>query len=151
MAKKMRIRGYAALFNSWSHNLGGFIEQIAPGAFDEALKKKPDVVCNIQHTGGLTTVARTSNGSLRLWVDDKGLAYEADLVDTNAGRDLYEQCRTGCIHESSFCFRITKSDEQWDFSCKPAKRTITGIYELLDVAPVDHPAYPKTSVWAVSE
>lgn len=32
-----RIVGYAAKFNTRSNNLGGFVEVIAPGAFDDVL------------------------------------------------------------------------------------------------------------------
>ncbi|NDG19711.1 MAG: hypothetical protein EB117_15790, partial [Betaproteobacteria bacterium] len=41
--KKAVISGYAAVFNSESRNLGGFVETIHPEAFDEVLATAPDV------------------------------------------------------------------------------------------------------------
>ena len=33
------IAGYAAVFGQYSQNLGGFVEMIAPGAFDRVLRE----------------------------------------------------------------------------------------------------------------
>ena len=43
------ITGYAAVFDSESRNLGGFIETIHRRAFDRVLASKPDVVGVYNH------------------------------------------------------------------------------------------------------
>ncbi len=42
------IDGYSAVFNSRSHNLGGFVEVIAPSAFDGVLERS-DVKLLLNH------------------------------------------------------------------------------------------------------
>ena len=79
------VSGYAAKYNTPT-NLGRFNEQIAQGAFDNALKQ--DVRFLVNHDG--LALARTTNGSLKLSSDKVGLKYEAHLNDTTASRDLYE-------------------------------------------------------------
>lgn len=69
------LRGYAADFNSLSQDLGGFREQIAPGAFAEALTG--DVRLLINHQG--LPLARTASRTLTLKEDNHGLLVEARL------------------------------------------------------------------------
>jgi uncharacterized protein len=45
------ISGYAATFDNYSSDLGGFVERIAPGAFSRALKAKQDVRALHNHNG----------------------------------------------------------------------------------------------------
>ena len=47
--KRPVIVGYAAVFQSPSRDLGGFIETIHPRAFDDVLKTSPDVVGVFNH------------------------------------------------------------------------------------------------------
>ena len=51
-------------------------------------------------------VARTKNKSLELEIKPEGVNFEARLVNTQSGRDLYELVRTGIIDKMSFAFTI---------------------------------------------
>jgi HK97 family phage prohead protease/HK97 family phage major capsid protein len=135
----LRISGYAAVFDKRT-DLGWFKESIATGAFDDVLND--DVRLLINHSG--VPLARTTNGSLKLTVDAKGLRYDAELADTQEGRDLYTLVKRGDISQSSFAFTI--KEEKWDV--KANHRTILKMERLLDVAPVTYPAYPTTTVKA---
>ena len=84
---KMRLSGYAAVFNESSVPLP-FKESIAPGAFRKTLSETPDVRLLINHEG--LPVARTKNGTLTLTEDDRGLYMDAEIADTSEGRDLYK-------------------------------------------------------------
>ncbi|MCP4539810.1 MAG: HK97 family phage prohead protease [Chloroflexi bacterium] len=140
------IFGYAAVFNSLSHDLGGFREKIAPGAFTESLADDPDVSARIQHAGGVTTVGRTRSGTLKVWQDDKGIPFELDVPDTNAGRDMEVLIERGDIDKASFAFTLRgENADEWDFESDPPIRTLLNL-DLHDVAPVDGPAYEATSV-----
>jgi ATP-dependent Clp protease protease subunit len=150
---KPLISGYAAIFDSPSVDLGGYTEIIRRGAFDASLKEirdgKRDVAARIQHEGGLTTVARVKNGSLRLEVDARGLRYEFSPPDTSAGRDLLTLVRDGLIDQSSFAFSLRDKGEKWDTRKSPPLRELLNV-NIHDVAPVDGPAYEATSVQARS-
>lgn len=146
---KRTLHGYAAIFNSESKDLGFFTEVIRPGAFSRALAENPDVSARIQHEGGLSTIGRTTNKSLRLGEDDKGLWYEADLPDTTAGNDIATLVEGKYIDKSSFAFDL-RYDEgiepvRWHRNQEPYLRELFNL-NLYDVAPVDGPAYEATSV-----
>lgn len=148
------IFGYAAMFNSLSHDLGGYREKIANNAFDRSLKEVQDgkrvVSLRVQHEGGLSTVGTTANGSLELGKDKIGLWYYAKtLPDTQAGRDTLTLVSGGYINKSSFAFSIPDKNKgvSWDFNANPPVRTLLDV-DLIDVAPVDGPAYEATSVEA---
>jgi len=138
--------GYAATFGHQSHDLGGFVETIHATAFNESLAENPDVSARVQHQGGLSTIGRTTNGTLKLSVDKKGLRYEVKPPNTGAGRDIVELIRRGDIDKSSFAFSLRgDKGDSWDFSVEPPVRTLLNV-NLFDIAPVDGPAYESTSV-----
>ena len=139
---EMRIVGYAAVFNQET-DLGYFREMITPGAFDDVMED--DVRLLLNHDGA--PLARTTNGTLTLAVDDEGLMYEAILSDTTQGRDLYKMIKRGDISQSSFAFTI--SEQSW--SKDKSVRSIDKVGRLLDVSPVTYPAYAQASVMARSE
>ena len=141
--EKRTVRGYAATFNSPSGDLGGFIEQIDSSAFDET--DMSDVRALFNHDQNYV-LGRTVSGTLRLMKDEKGLAYEVDLPDTQLGRDMYESIKRGDISQSSFAFTI--EDDEFRMEDGNVYRTIKKIKRLYDVAPVTFPAYEATSVMA---
>jgi hypothetical protein len=136
-----RIGGYALKFNKLSRNLGGWVEQIAP----ESLRKSagdgfPGVMARYNHETLLGSVA---GSSLRLAVDGVGLDYEVDLLadaDSERVRMLVER---GDVSRSSFAAYMHESDWAQTQDGFPL-RTVTAM-SLVDVAPVDDPAYFDTS------
>jgi len=140
------IGGYAARFNLPSQNLGGFREFIAPGAFNRAASRGwpgsgVGVMARYNHEDNYL-LGNTASGSLRLSVDDEGLAYEVDVPQARA--DVYELVQRGDIRSSSFAFMAEQDDWSADDSGFPV-RTLQQV-SLLDVAPVNSPAYLDTSV-----
>ena len=136
---KPTVVGYGAVFNSESNDLGGFREYIAPGAFDGRLKD--DVRFLINHDG--MPLARTTNGTLRLSVDEKGLRYEADMPNTSTARDLMELLKNGTISQSSFAFTV--EEDSWEVKDGMNIRTIDKVARLYDTSVVTFPAYNAAS------
>ena len=142
---KPRLRGYAAVYNQLSVDFGGWREIIRPGAFTNSLALGPDVRAVIDHEGGLNTIGRTRNGTLKLSEDTQGLRVEIEPPDTQAGRDIVTLVQRGDLNQMSFAF-WTKRDnwlEQDEFILRELHEVdIDGG----DVAVVTYPAYPQTSV-----
>ncbi len=140
---KPKIKGYAAKFGKWSLDLGGFIEKIRKGAFDEALEKS-DVRALKNHDPNLL-LGRTASGTLELKTNSVGLISEIDPPDTTTGRDIIEEIRRKDITGMSFSF-VTAEDD-WKYNEDGSvERTIIKVGELFDVGPVTYPAYPDTTV-----
>ncbi|MFH1603741.1 MAG: HK97 family phage prohead protease [Pseudomonadota bacterium] len=140
-----KLVGYAAVFNRDSLDLGGFIEQVKPGAFAEAIKTS-DVRALVNHDAG-QLIGRTKSKTLRLSEDKKGLRFEIDLPETRLAADLAASIGRGDMDGCSFTFR-TKSDK-WiypDDESKPVRRELIECDPLFDVGPVTYPAYPDTAV-----
>src|SRR5690606_41104900 len=84
---RLRLSGYAAVFDQEIDIGGMFREVIRPGAFARAIAEGQDVVLLFNHDPS-TVIARTSSGTLRLREDETGLWFEVDLDprDTDAQR-----------------------------------------------------------------
>lgn len=135
--------GYAAKFDTLSQNLGGFVETIAPGAFDKSIADNVRVMCRYNHDDAAllgTTEART----LTLSIDDVGLFYDVTLPETTWGRDCATLAARQDLRYSSFAFYCVEDD--WGFTEQgfPLRTVIRA--QLADVAPVNSPAYLDTSV-----
>ena len=140
------IEGYGSVFNERSLDLGGFVEMIAPGAFDGVIERS-DVKCYLDHNPekGILARSRNGKGSLSLVVDEKGLRYEFDAPHTNLGDEVVEGLKRGDYSQSSFAFTV--DDEVWTKEEDGSYlRTITKIGGLYDVSIVASPAYEGTSV-----
>ena len=135
-----KIAGYAAKFGVASQDLGGFIEIIAPGAFDLVLSEKQDVRGLFNHDAD-AILARVKSGTLSLSVDETGFRYEFEAPDTTAARDLIASLKRGDIDGSSFSFVVAEGGDSWAYVSDQIVRTITKIQRCYDVGPVTFPAY----------
>lgn len=143
------LRGHAAVFNSLSHDLGGFREILAPGAFRAALRKNPDVRLLLNHDSNYV-MARTASGTLELREDGNGLHVFA-RVDRRMSwvEDLRVSMQRGDTDQMSFAFSLVEGGDDWSVtedgqvvrSIKP-----DGIDGLYDVSVVTYPAYEATRV-----
>jgi HK97 family phage prohead protease len=148
------IGGYAAIFGKSSRMMpiptrpgGTFVEQVAPGFFDEARTAGwpglhgEGVVARFNHSD-MHTLGNTRSGSLQLSVDSTGLEYRTDVPRSRD--DVLDLVVRGDIVNSSFTFALAHDD--WDFSNGVARRTLISGGVLLDVAPVaGTAAYPDTT------
>jgi HK97 family phage prohead protease len=138
------IVGYAAVYSRLSLDLGGFKEEILPGAFDKILRKRSnDVVALFNHDSNIV-LGRSSSGTLELSSDDKGLRYVVTPPVSRA--DVLELIQRRDVRGSSFAFTVDKSGEGFrpgdDGKAVRQIREVSGLY---DVGPVLVPAYPSTS------
>lgn len=142
------IVGYALRFDTYSNDLGGFIETIEPTALNEA--NMDDVVALFNHNRDYV-LGRTTSETLKLSVDEFGLKYTITPPDTTFARDLMESMKRGDISQSSFAFSLDYEDEEaedWRFDEDKDiyVRTIRKFKGIHDVSVVTTPAYSDTPV-----
>ena len=142
----LTFRGYAAVFDTWSQDLGGFREKIAPGAFTRSLKAaqngNADIRMFLNHNTDIV-LGSTRARTLRLTQDERGLLAEADLPDSTWGHPVAEAVRRGDIRSMSFGFSVTKNGAVTNDT--NTERTLTDV-RLFEVSPVTGwPAYTATS------
>lgn len=138
------IRGYAALYNVYSEDLGGFRTRIAPGAFDRVVPGA-DVRLLINHDSNML-MGRTASGTLKLSLTDQGLYFEGQPPQTDFAAHYLEAIRRGDMSGCSFSCDI--DDDEWDWTGDTPIRTINSVSNLYDVGPVTIPAFSQTSVAA---
>lgn len=139
---KLTFIGHAAVFDRLSEDLGGFRERIQRGAFRKVLDSTPDVrFLGLNHNPDLI-MARTTNGTMDLSEDPKGLRVYAELAPITAAKDLRVSVKRGDVSQMSFGFRVDK--DVWTEEDDELVRTVVSFSRLYDVSPVVFPAYPQT-------
>jgi HK97 family phage prohead protease len=137
------IGGYAAIFNRYSQNLGGFVEEVRGTAFNKSRGDGwPDVIARYNHDDNML-LGTTGGGTLRLALDETGLSYDVD--PPAARQDIVELVQRGDVRKSSFAFRVPKGGDEWTTTDQgyPLRSLLS--VQLVDVAPVNSPAYVDTS------
>ena len=135
----MTLRGYAAVFNSPSQPLP-FIETIEPGAFRDSLKSRNDVKLLWNHDTSIV-LGSTRAGTLRLIEDSRGLLVEADLPQTQAGKDAAISISRGDVTAFSFGFRIPAGGDVWNSANERVLKRVN-VHEVS--VGVAFPAYTAT-------
>jgi uncharacterized protein len=131
------VHGYAAVYGVPSHDLGGYTETIAPGAFSDVLND--DVRALLNHDPN-EVLGRTKSGTLRLFDEQRGLRFELDLPNSPLGENVREAVGRGDLDGASFRFVVGGEDWQGE------TRTVTKVERLLDVTLATFAAYPQASV-----
>ena len=143
--KSYKVSGYASTFDTYTlFEVDGieYKERIDSHAFDDA--DMSDVIMQYDHAGRV--FARTSNGTLTVSVDERGLKIEADLSTTEASRELYDEIAAGLIIKMSFAFKV--AEEHYDSNSHT--RVVDKISKVYDVSAVSIPANPDTEIFARS-
>jgi uncharacterized protein len=141
------VTGYASVFDSRSLDLGGFVEEIAPGAFDDVLARNPDVHLLWDHDTRLV-LARTSNNTLKLKENEVGLNYWGRVAPTSYASDLRVLLDRGDIDQASFAFTV--GEQEWTITTdqngdERVLRRINQVAELYDCTITACGAYPAAS------
>jgi HK97 family phage prohead protease len=138
------LTGHAAVFGVTGKVPGGW-EQLDRSAFDKALASETtDVRAFVNHDHS-ALLGRQSAGTLRLDVDDEGLAFEVDLPDTSYARDLRALVERGDLTGASFGF--IPGDDRWGRAPDGRQlRSHTSVSQLIDVSAVTFPAYEGAGV-----
>jgi HK97 family phage prohead protease len=143
--KALTIGGYAGQFNKLSQNLGGFVERYAPTFWSKSRGDGwPGVMARYNHDDN-QLLGTTGGNTLRLGLDDIGLVYDVNLdSEISYQRDLYALVTRGDVRKSSQAFIVY--EEEWSTTDQgfPLRTLVSG--KLVDVAPVNTPAYEDTSV-----
>lgn len=136
-----KVEGYASTFDRYFlFEIDGekIYEKIDERAFDDA--DFTDVVFRVDHTGPV--YARSSAGTVRLDVDNRGLHNVTDLSRTEKGRELYEDIKAGNYPQMSFAFVV--GEEAFDYDTNT--RIINRVKKVFDISPVTFPANPETEL-----
>lgn len=135
------VVGYASTFDSYTlMTMDGvdYKERIDRHAFDAA--DMSDVILQYDHIGKV--LARTSNKTLKLEIDEHGLKVTADLSTTTASRELYDEIKSGLITKMSFAFKVNTDHYESDSHT----RVVDTIKKVYDVSAVSIPANPGTEI-----
>lgn len=125
-----------------------FIEVIQRGAFNDKTDLT-DVRLFVNHQLGALARSRNNNenSTMRLWIDDEGLHFEArlDVEHSPAAANLYSAVERGDMDACSFGFFVDKDGEFIERKDGMKKRTVTQVASVIEFSVVDFPAYPETS------
>lgn len=147
----LMVAGTAIVYDSPSPegNLP-FREVIRPGAFRDVLARPgTDLLLLFGHDRNLP-LARQSAGNLKVTDAAQGLEFEAELVNTSAGRDAYELLRARVVKGCSFGFIPDPDGERWYERDGEMWVEVTRVSDLLELTLTSDPVYTQTDADARS-
>ena len=143
---KFYVEGYATTFNDpyvlFEIEGNEYSEMVESNAFQGA--DMSDVIMQFNHEGRV--LARISNKTLGVEVDEHGLFTFADLSKSNVARDMYSDISEGLVNQMSWGFTI--AEDEYDNTTRT--RIIKKVKKVYDVSAVSIPANPGTDISARS-
>ena len=136
------VEGFAARYEPYilyyDYDNQPVYERFERGCFDGC--DMSDIIFQYDHAGRV--LARTSNGSLLVSVEEDGLFMAADLNRTENARNLYEDIDAGMVTKMSWRFRTGNYYYDKD------TRTIVHltVKKVYDVSAVSSPAHDNTEI-----
>lgn len=143
--KAPKIEGYFIVFNEETELFPGAFEEIRAEALKEFETR--DVRALINHDTALV-LGRTSAGTLRLRIDEKGLFGSIDINQNDMeAMNLYARVQRGDVSQCSFGFQIVNEEM---LELETGYKWIIKNLILHEVSVVTFPAYESTSISARS-
>lgn len=135
------VEGYAMKYESYQlyeDRNGPVFEEFKRNAFNNS--DMDDVIMLYDHQGKV--LARTSNDTLKVTLDDVGMFIEADLSKSRAAKEMYEEIQAGLVTRMSWSFMTG------DYHFDKESRTIVhdSIKKVYDVSAVGIPANQDTNI-----
>ena len=143
---KMLITGYLLKFGEptilYKDDKGRPVCEVYDTGCVDAVTGLSDCIMRYNHNDDYQVLARTSNDTLKLTADAVGVKVDAEIANTQQGRDIYELIRRRDITAMSAGFYVDSDD----FDYATNTRHIQHIAAICDASVVDTPAYASTSV-----
>ena len=135
------VSGYAMKYEPYKlyeDRNGPVLEEFKRNAFKES--DMNDVIMLYDHQGKV--LARTSNNTLKVTLDDTGMYMEADLSKSRAAKEMYEEIQAGLVTRMSWSFMTG------DYHFDKESRTIIhdSVKKVYDVSAVGIPANNDTNI-----
>ena len=144
--EKMLITGYLLKFGEptilYKDDNGRSVCEVYDTGCVDVVTDLSDCIMRYNHNDDYQVLARTTNETLKLTVDTVGVKVDADIANTQQGRDIYELIRRRDITAMSAGFCVDSDD----FDYATSTRHIQHIAAIRDASVVDNPAYAFTSV-----
>lgn len=139
----VRVCGYATVYDQ-PYDIGdGLLESVAPGAFD--LSGSVFATAGHDH---LRCFGRTDDGSLEVWSDRYGLAFQFPLQNSWGGISLARAIANGHYRHASVNFASMRVEEKV-VAGLPVNRVVGATISELSLT--GRPANPATAAWLSTE
>lgn len=136
------LKGYVNKYNTRSQNLGGFVEEIRQGAFDESLKNN-DILALYGHDFNKPLGRMGANLDLRS--DEQGLYFELRINPAVTwAKDTYELVKDGVLNGMSFGFSC--ENDEWSYTEDGTDLRSINKLNLFEISVVSSPAYLDSTV-----
>lgn len=142
---KRYLEGYFSVFNEQYNIFEGWVEEIAPKAFERYILSGEDTKVLWNHDSNIV-LGSTANNTASLKEDTIGLFGSVEINEKDQeALNAYARVQRGDVDGCSFGFDVTKQEEWWDEDGTLHTR-ITEIYPLYEVSPCTFPAYKSTTI-----